>query len=447
MKQLNIFILITILLGSGCKKYLDKKPDKKLVTPSTLADLQALMDNSNYMNIYGWGLGETSADDYYLTYADWETMDDAERRSYIWGEDVTPGTTNDWSLIYNTIYTTNVVLDHITKINLQNSTELDRNNVKGEALFYRSLEFFRLAVNYANAYDDKTAPIDLGIPLRISSDFNIKSTRATVKETYDQIISDLLKAIPILTPYPAHVLRPSKGAAYALLARVYLSMRNYDKAGIYADSSLQLNSKLLDYNDLNSNIKYSVPAYNVETIFYVTGGSGPILNFWAKIDSNLYQSYSTNDLRKSIFFKENSDGSHAFYGNYSGKLNYFQGLATDEQYLIRAESLARSNKISEAMTILNNLLIKRWKTGTFMPYQAKDSEEAISTILKERRKELVMRDLRWQDIKRLNKEDANITLKRILNGQEYELPPNSPRFALPFPTYVIEMTGMQQNPR
>jgi len=448
MKKLNIIILITILLGSGCKKYLDKKPDKKLVTPSTLSDLQALMDNSNYMNIYAWGAGEASADDYYLTDKVWSALSsETDRQAYIWGTDILTGTTNNWSQIYRTIYLTNVVLDYINKVTLENNTEQDRNNVKGEALFFRSFDFFRLAVNFANAYDDKTAQNDLGIPLRLSSDFNIKSTRATVKETYDQIISDLLKAVPLLRPYSAHVLRPSKGAAYALLARVYLSMRNYDKAGIYADSSLQLNNKLVNYNDLNESDNYPIPAFNVETLFYVTGGGGTLFNFRAKIDSNLYRRYTANDLRKSIFFNENADGTNAFYGNYSGKSNLFQGLATDEQYLIKAECLARANKITEAMDELNKLLITRWKTGTFVPYSAKDSEDALSMILQERRKELIMRDIRWQDIKRLNKEGTNITLKRILNGQEYELPPNSPRFALPIPTYVIEMTGMQQNPR
>ncbi|SEM08104.1 hypothetical protein SAMN05216436_101351 [bacterium A37T11] len=57
-----------------------------------------------------------------------------------------------------------------------------------------------------------------------------------------------------------------------------------------------------------------------------------------------------------------------------------------------------------------------------------------------------MRGLRWMDIKRLNKEGANITLTRNLNGQIYTLPPNDPRFALPIPEDVIDLSGMQQNP-
>jgi len=99
------------------------------------------------------------------------------------------------------------------------------------------------------------------------------------------------------------------------------------------------------------------------------------------------------------------------------------------------------------MATLNKLLITRWKTGTFIPFTANNSQEALSTILKERRKELLMRDLRWQDIKRLNKEGANISIKRIIDSKTYELPPNSSKFALPLPAYIIKMTGMPQNPR
>lgn len=91
--------------------------------------------------------------------------------------------------------------------------------------------------------------------------------------------------------------------------------------------------------------------------------------------------------------------------------------------------------------------MKRWKTGTFVPFTASTSSGALATILAERRKELMMRDLRWMDIKRLNKEGAGITLKRIVAGQPYQLQPNEPRFALPLPAYVLALTGMQQNPR
>lgn len=72
----------------------------------------------------------------------------------------------------------------------------------------------------------------------------------------------------------------------------------------------------------------------------------------------------------------------------------------------------------------------------------------LQWILTERRKELLFRDLRWMDLKRLNKEPAYETmLIRTFNGVTYTLKPNDPRYALPLPRNVINLTGMSQNPR
>lgn len=99
------------------------------------------------------------------------------------------------------------------------------------------------------------------------------------------------------------------------------------------------------------------------------------------------------------------------------------------------------------MNDLNYLLIKRWKKGTYVPLTATDATDAVSKILAERRKELLFRGLRWMDIKRLNKDGAGITLKRVINGETFLLPPNDPRYAVAIPEDVIATTGMQQNPR
>jgi hypothetical protein len=167
----------------------------------------------------------------------------------------------------------------------------------------------------------------------------------------------------------------------------------------------------------------------------------------AKIDSSLYQSYSTNDLRKQLYFKNNNNGSYAFKGSYDGTSLLFSGVAVDEVYLIRAECLARTGNTTAALNDLNTVLEKRWKKGTFIPFTASTPGEALTLILTERRKELLFRGLRWSDIKRLNKEGASITLKRILNGQSFTLQPNDPRYALPIPEDIIELTGMPQNAR
>jgi hypothetical protein len=100
-----------------------------------------------------------------------------------------------------------------------------------------------------------------------------------------------------------------------------------------------------------------------------------------------------------------------------------------------------------ALSDLNTLLVKRWTNGNFTPFTASSALEAQDTILEERRKELAFRGLRWTDLRRLNKEGANITLTRLLFGQTYHLSPNSPYYVLPIPPDVIALSGIQQNQR
>jgi len=242
--------------------------------------------------------------------------------------------------------------------------------------------------------------------------------------------------------------RASKPAAFAMLARVYLNMREYTKAGLYADSCLQLYNTLLDYNKLKSASSFPFPKFNAEVIYDSQLGNGSTLtNTRARIDTVLYLSYAANDLRKSLFFKAGTNGSHVFRGSYEGSAPLFSGVATDEVYLMRAECYARSGNVPLAMADLNKVLVNRFVSGTFVPYTAATGNDALAQVLAERRKELLMRGVRWNDLKRLNKEGANITLVRNVNGQTYTLPPNDPRYAVAIPDDIVLLTGMPQNPR
>jgi hypothetical protein len=166
------------------------------------------------------------------------------------------------------------------------------------------------------------------------------------------------------------------------------------------------------------------------------------------IDSVLFRSYQVNDLRKTLFFADKGKGVINFKGTYSGDNGIFSGLATDELYLIRAEAAARKGDAANALKDLNFLLIKRWKKGTFISLTAATSEEALKLVLIERRKELVMRGLRWSDLRRLNKDPRfQVTLTRTISGNKATLPPGDPRYVFPIPDEEIMNSGIEQNPR
>jgi starch-binding outer membrane protein, SusD/RagB family len=89
----------------------------------------------------------------------------------------------------------------------------------------------------------------------------------------------------------------------------------------------------------------------------------------------------------------------------------------------------------------------RWKPATWVPFTASNPTEALHKVRQERRKELVWRGTRWADIRRYNLEDSSITLKRVINGITYTLPPNDIRGVLLISKAAIDRGGIQQNPR
>ena len=449
-----ISAVVSSVTASSCKKsFLDAIPNKSLLVPTTLTDFQAILDNTSVMNVSP-EIGLMASDDFYTT-ADGllGLSTQTEKNSYLWAQNVYQGeSVQDWDTPYQQMFYCNVVLD-----GLAGSTTLargsDYNAVKGGALFYRGLAAFNVSQVFAQTYDSATAAQTMGIPIRTSSDINIKVGRGTLAETYNQLLADLLNSVKLLPLQTAFKSRPNKASAYGLLARVYLSMANYDKAGAYADSSLQLNDKLNNYSQYDPTayrpFPLALPNNNDEIDFdtslipYSFDESG--LTF---VDSTLYASYSGNDLRKPLYFFYVGQNQYNFQGSYSGTYFLFNGIATDEMYLIRAESNARAGNTEQALKDLNTLLVTRFSPNTYTPYTAADPVTALDNILTERRKELIARGMRWSDLRRLNKESRYaVTLTRNIGGQVYTLPPNDPRYVFPIPDDEIRASGIQQNSR
>jgi hypothetical protein len=436
---------------SGCKKYLDAKPNSKLATLQSLQDLQSLLDDELRLNLQWANLGELSADDYYITDVDLAALTkDSERRMYNWETDnLLESTSNSWLYSYLPIYYGNSILEALPGISRSNANGVDYDNIKGQAYFFKGAAMLHASFIWCQAYEENTAKQQLGLPIRTSTDFNVVSVRSNLADTYQQLISDLKQAASLLKVKQVHVMRPSKIAAFAMLSRAYLSMNKYAEATLYADSALQLNNQLLDYNTLNSNAENPVPEFNTEVLMHLSMITPGILNpSVAKIPNTLYTQYKTGDLRKTIFFKSNGNNTWAYKGSYTGNLNIFCGPTVDEMYLNRAEGYARAGKLTDALNDINQLMVKRWnKAIAYIPYQSNQQETVINWILEERRKELLMRGLRWVDVKRLNHIGANISLTRNINGNSKVLKPNDLRFALPIPEDVVGLSGMVQNPK
>ena len=458
-----ILPLLVMLCCCSCKKeFLDARPSSKLVAPNTLADYQALLENVDVLNRATPALSQMACDDYlFVDQSTWEgTFYNAERNSYTWARDLYEGQKDikDWNTGYAAIFVCNNVLEGLKQIPLTPANQQHWNQLRGWALFMRAYLLYDLVRNFSPAYDSVTASVDLGMPVRLKAGVDETAPRSTVEQTYSQVLADLAEASGLLLPGIAvnNRERPSRVAAMALFARIYLSMGKYDKAGQYAGSTLALYPALMDYNTLNPLDRDPFSINGAETILNTTVISNyyDILATGGYVDlvvvnPALYDLYQENDLRKTVFFAASPQTGHIYvkFGYAGPYVSPFTGLATDEVYLIKAECLARSGELDGALELINTLLKNRYRTGTFVPLTATSAQEALGKILLERRKELVWRSLRWTDLKRLNKEGANITLQREIGGKTYTLPPNDPRYVFPIPDDEIALSGIRQNIR
>lgn len=443
---------IAIILGMSfvsCEKYLNVQSNSTFVVPKSLEDFQKLLNETSLMNFNTCAIGEASADDYFLPKNVLDILDDNARNLYSWQLEkyVYP---NDWALAYQPVYTTNLIFDGLDDLDKTPQNETLWNQVDGAARYVRSTQYLNLVWAFGKAFDNRTASEDLGIVLRTTSDPNVPSTRATIRESYEFIVDELRIAADRLPVQISYATRPSKGAAFASLARAYLSMSQFDSAYFYVERALSFKSELLDFNaseGIDSTAAHPFARFNDETIYYseITVSHPNIHPAFSLIDSTLYNSYADDDLRKKLYFNVGTDGYVSFKGSFTGAPEHFSGITTAELYLIKAECLARMDRFEEAVNTLNELLVRRWVSGTYIPYRVEEESVVLDFILQERRKELLMRGLRWIDIKRLNKLDPSIILTRKMGEHTYKLEPNDPRYALPLPDDIVQITGIPQN--
>jgi hypothetical protein len=446
MRYCYIFLAAALL---SCTKYLEERPNKAMVVPHSVTDYTALLDAAFLLNVGYPSAGEIGSDNIWVTATDFAALSDrTARHAYIWDRDLfNDNENNDWSFPYQTVLYANTAAEGIEKVARTAANASEWDNVKGTALFFRAFAFYNLAQQFCVPYNEATAATDMGIPIRLSPDLSSPSRRASVEATYRQIMEDARAASGLLPITPLHRTRPSKGAAFALLARTALTMGQYSEAVRWGDSCLALPHALLDYNTLSATVANPLRRFNSEVLFHATLASKSILTpTIGKIDSLLYRSYATNDLRRTLFFKA-TPGGVSFYGSYDGTNSLFGGIALDEVYLIKAEGEARLGRTADALSALNALLVKRYRTGTFVPVTASSAEAALRVILEERLKELLLRGLRWSDLRRLNREsDKAVEVKRVISGMTYVLPPDDRRYTLPLPEKAVQLGGIPQNP-
>jgi len=444
--------ILSILLLPGCQKFLAKPANASDQQARTVADFQAIMDNNAMIQNVTPGLGPMYVDDYMVSPAAQSALDAFSIGIYTWQPSMLGSNfLLSWSHPYTAINSCNEVLAELPALaDLDSADEAARQFVLGQAYFLRAFAYYQLEETFGHPYRVDSAAFDHGVPLRLSENVLPQVGRATVAAVYEQIVADLGKAAPLL---PAAVQtdnpnRACRAAAYALLAKVWLTRMDYAQAAANAGMSLSLCNELIDYNTVDSTNPHPFPQTgNSEVLFQCTADNYPLQYMSTTlVDSNLYRMYDPDDLRRPIFFLRSSSG-YRFKGQYSGLFYLFGGIAVDEVYLIRAESRARNGDLTGAMDDVNTLMAKRWRAGRFTPFIAATRDAALRIVLAEKRKETLFREVRFYDLRRLNQDPAYAdTMSRAYGGSTYTLLPGSPRYAFPIPQQEIDLDGEVQNP-
>lgn len=315
-----------------------------------------------------------------------------------------------------------------------------RNQLEGEAKFLRALYNFNL-IRIFGGVPLLTEPLFPGDDLFLS--------RNNTDEIYEQIVEDLKFAIdnlPTKSEYSAESLgRAPKGAAMALLAKVYLTLGNYDLVPDLCDDIEKLGYQLNpNYGD-----NFSVTSENSnESLFeiqYISGGSA---SFWSDLNQSAWpscfqaprgsgmvaggwgwlhptqefvDSYEEGDLRKDVtIFHEgcppfdgieyNAAWSTTGYNVRKflvtkavcpsvpdNPLN-FPVLRYADVLLMRAEALNELGMTNEALPFLNQVRQRAGLESTL----GLSKEEAKEAIIHERRMELAFEGHRWFDLIRID---------------------------------------------
>ena len=449
---------------TGCNDYLDIKPKGEKI-PTTVSDYETLLNYESVQKVsdtYPTYL----TDDVYLpdvaqgtTTPGLNSVDQSILNLYLFKKDVFGEAQDDgfWFASYNRIYYYNTVIDNI--MNADGSDEQQKLSIRAEALISRALEYLYLVNGYAKYYDVRTAESDPGVPLILDEDISKKNlVRASVKDVYAQIQSDLQTALPNL-PMQAkgNAFRASKAAGYGVLAKMYLYMGNYAEALKAANEVLEINNSLLDLKKYavvkpqssigRTNVPQDID--NPENIYikfapYVYGLSSKVFG-----SDELISLFSEDDMRLQVYFTKNFRNIPTDKYVWAPYLRANLAVSSPEIYLIAAECEAREGSVERAIALINKLRDNRIKNNTDIV--AIDRSDALQKVLEERRRELAMSGMmRYIDLKRLNQESQFAkTVTHVTGEGTFSLEPNSPLYVLPIPAKVMRFNknSMKQNER
>lgn len=461
MKNFKIFAALIIIASifTSCNNFIDEMP-KGVRVPTTLADYEALLRDEYSVNYIPCVQALYLINDRKIGDNTCRNVDNFNTANYMWKEDkdraaLNSSTEDVFDNGYGILGVVNTVLEYVP--GSTEATQAEKDEVMAYAYAIRAFTLFQIVNFYADAYDPSIAASTPGVPLIYSGNLGSPWHQGTVKEVYDQILADFNKALELGVPEKSMtVIHPDRASVEAGLARVYLSMRDYDAALSHAQAALDHNSELFDwveyYEEYKNRIEdpedynlISSPMahLNVENYWFCSGQGNP--NYPTRnidIPVDRANRFEDGDCKLACSWKRYESSTDVYFrGMLNGYYN-LAGITTPEVYLIKAECQARKGDIEGALATLDVVRKTRIHPDYYSPSVASDVAEAIDRIRLTKDNELLGSMIPFIDLKRYNAEGIHSrTLTKTFDGQTYTLSPSSHLWTMVFPANSINRPG------
>ena len=407
MKKLNIVLLVGALWLSSCSDLLNTEPEQNISDEAVIVDEKSA--NTALVGVYDALQGYATSNIIGVDLASDNVVNYNNQNNLV--PDLTPNNAGGgFSAIYKMINQANFIIHLVPGVQDGFFTQEERNQVLGEAYFLRALGYLDLVKTYGG--------VQLVLTPATGPDTHKGTKRSTAEETYAQIGKDLDEAERLLKE-TVNRSRATRFSVYALKARYYTYIRNWEQAETYASKVIahagfklvKPYSAFFTGKTTEESIFELVYSTSDRNSFYTNGLSpadgGRHDYIPAREFVSLLLDPAKGGARKSLL-KQTAEGSWDLiqYGKPDGSSSVFV-LRIAEQYLIRAE--ARAGKatpdLAGALADLNTI-----RTRSDVPASAltpaSPREQISLAILEERRLELPFEGHRFVDVVRTGRAAA-----------------------------------------
>lgn len=472
-------LLLTLLFLVACSKQLDLKPETSLDVDKALtgeANLRlatsgnySLLNYVDYMTSY-FHLTESSVDNVEAT----SVFDPGGTRQFAaYSYNHFPTMSNSSGVYANAYKLIRGVNNVVTAIPDDASPALLQ--MKGENLFLRAFAYQSLVKVFGRPYvQGNGSHPGVVIVDKPTPTLERPAKRQTVKEVYDFMIADLLKAESLMTIDNSNAYA-TKYAAQAMLSSLYLNMGNNAKAIEYADKVIAMTGKFsLSQGDAYKTYFSTDHSADKETIFCIKNLDGTGSGFFYYNQSYTVEKFAAvskplldllnegnGDLRKS-FYKplKTSDGET---WNFTTK--FLQNPAVNktekvsspaiyrlaEMYLNRAEANAKLGNGQLALDDVNIIRSRAGLTGAdlYVIGNLHGRSSVLQVVLDERRLEFAFEGgMRRDDLLRNNLPMIRNYGKPGIPGSNITVQPTAPRviYFIPLNETNGITNSLEQNP-